>query len=108
MPASELKHGTLALIEKGTPVVVLAPGGEGFESTISNALELEARGAEVIGISDKQHPVFRHRVGIPRSNESISPILEVIPLQFLAYFMATERKNDPDYPRNLAKSVTVR
>ena len=49
MPASELKHGTLALIEKGTPVVVLAPGGEGFESTISNALELEARGAEVIG-----------------------------------------------------------
>jgi glucosamine--fructose-6-phosphate aminotransferase (isomerizing) len=87
MPASELKHGTLA---------------------ISNALELEARGAEVIGISDKEHPVFRHRVGIPPSNESISPILEVIPLQLLAYFMATERKNDPDYPRNLAKSVTVR
>ena len=108
MPASELKHGTLALIEKGTPVVVLAPGGEGFESTISNALELEARGAEVIGISDKEHPVFRHRVGIPPSNESISPILEVIPLQLLAYFMATERKNAPDYPRNLAKSVTVR
>jgi len=108
MPASELKHGTLALIEKGTPVVVIARGGEGFDSTISNAMELSARGAEVIGISDKEHPVFRYRVAIPASNESVAPILEVIPLQLLAYFMATERKNDPDYPRNLAKSVTVR
>jgi glucosamine--fructose-6-phosphate aminotransferase (isomerizing) len=108
MPASELKHGTLALIEKGTPVVVIAPGGEGFSGTISNALELQARGAEIIGISDKDHPVFRYRVAIPPSNESIAPILEVVPLQLLAYFMATERKNDPDYPRNLAKSVTVK
>ena len=108
MPASELKHGTLALIEKGTPVVVIAPGREGFNNTISNALELQARGAEVIGISDQEHPVFKYRVPIPASNESIAPILEVIPLQLLAYFMATERKNNPDYPRNLAKSVTVK
>jgi glucosamine--fructose-6-phosphate aminotransferase (isomerizing) len=107
MPASELKHGTLALIEKGTPVVVIAPGGEGFNNTISNALELQARGAEIIGITDMEHPVFKHRVAIPSSNESVAPILEVIPLQLLAYFMATERKKDPDYPRNLAKSVTV-
>jgi len=108
MPASELKHGTLALIEKGTPVVVIAPSGEGFSATISNALELDARGAEVIGISDKVHPVFKHRIAIPRSNEKVAPILEAVPLQLLAYFIATERKNDPDYPRNLAKSVTVR
>jgi len=108
MPASELKHGTLALIEKGTPVVVIAPSGEGFTSTISNALELQARGAEIIGISDNEHPVFKYRVAIPSSNESVAPILESIPLQLLAYFMATERKNDPDYPRNLAKSVTVK
>ena len=108
MPASELKHGTLALIEKGTPVVVIAPSGEGFTSTISNALELQARGAEIIGISDNEHPVFKYRVAIPASNESVAPILESIPLQLLAYFMATERKNDPDYPRNLAKSVTVK
>jgi glucosamine--fructose-6-phosphate aminotransferase (isomerizing) len=108
MPASELKHGTLALIEKGTPVVVIAPGGEGFNNTISNALELQARGAEIIGITDMEHPVFKHRVAIPSSNESVAPTLEVIPLQLLAYFMATERKNDPDYPRNLAKSVTVK
>ncbi|MGA2665396.1 MAG: SIS domain-containing protein, partial [Nitrososphaerales archaeon] len=108
MPASELKHGTLALIERGTPVVVIAPSGEGFNSTISNALELQARGAEIIAVSDAQHPVFRHLIPIPKANESIGPVLEAIPLQLLAYYMATERKNDPDYPRNLAKSVTVR
>jgi len=108
MPASELKHGTLALIEKGTPVVVIAHSGEGFVSTISNAMELQARGAEIIGISDKVHPVFKHMVMIPDAGNSMAPILEVIPLQLLAYFMATERKNDPDYPRNLAKSVTVK
>ena len=109
MPASELKHGTLALIERGTPVVVIARGDDAsFESTISSAMELQARGAEVIGITDKEHPVFRHTVVLPRTNSSIAPIIEVVPLQLLAYFMATERENDPDYPRNLAKSVTVR
>ena len=108
MPASELKHGTLALIEKGTPVVIIAHSGEGFDSTISNAMELQARGAEIIGVSDKEHPVFKHFIKIPETSDSVAPMLEVIPLQLLAYFMATERKNDPDYPRNLAKSVTVR
>jgi glutamine---fructose-6-phosphate transaminase (isomerizing) len=108
MPASELKHGTLALIEKGTPVVVIANSREAFDSTISNAMELQARGAEIIGISDKENPVFKHFIRVPETGDSIAPVLEVIPLQLLAYFMATERKNDPDYPRNLAKSVTVR
>jgi glucosamine--fructose-6-phosphate aminotransferase (isomerizing) len=108
MPASELKHGTLALIEKGTPVVVIAPGGEGFDAIISNAMELQARGAEIIGVSDRDHPVFKHRITIPSANESVGPILEVIPLQLLAYFMAVAKSTDPDYPRNLAKSVTVK
>jgi glucosamine--fructose-6-phosphate aminotransferase (isomerizing) len=108
MPASELKHGTLALIEKGTPVVVIAHSGEGFDSIISNAMELQARGAEIIGVSDKEHPVFKRFVRIPDAAGGLGPILEVIPLQLLAYFMATELLNDPDYPRNLAKSVTVR
>ncbi len=108
MPASELKHGTLALIEKGTPVVVIAPGGEGFDAIISNAMELQARGAEIIGVSDRSHPVFNHRIAIPSANESVGPILEVIPLQLLAYFMAVAKSTDPDYPRNLAKSVTVK
>jgi len=108
MPASELKHGTLALIEKGTPVVVISPNGPGYDDTISNAQELAARGAEIIGVAQKPHPVFKHTVVIPASNGSIAPVLEVIPLQLLAYSMATERENDPDYPRNLAKSVTVK
>ena len=108
MPASELKHGTLALIERGTPVVVIAPSGPGYEDTISNAQELAARGAEIIGVGQMSHPVFKHFVKIPSSNGSIAPVLEVIPLQLLAYSMATERKHDPDHPRNLAKSVTVK
>jgi len=108
MPASELKHGTLALIEKGTPVVVIAPSHEGFANTVSNAIELQARGADIIGISDRVEPVFKRCIRIPKAGESVSAILEAIPLQMLAYYMATERKNDPDYPRNLAKSVTVR
>jgi glutamine---fructose-6-phosphate transaminase (isomerizing) len=108
MPASELKHGTLALIEDGTPVVVIAPNGPGYDDTISNAQELAARGAHIIGVAQKPHPVFRHTVKIPASNSSIAPVLEVVPLQLLAYSMATERNNDPDYPRNLAKSVTVK
>jgi glutamine---fructose-6-phosphate transaminase (isomerizing) len=108
MPASELKHGTLALIEKGTPVVVIANSREAFDSTISNAMELQARGAEIIGISDKENPVFKHFIRVPEAGDSIAPMLEVIPLQLLAYFMALAKSNDPDYPRNLAKSVTVR
>jgi glucosamine--fructose-6-phosphate aminotransferase (isomerizing) len=108
MPASELKHGTLALIEKGTPVVVISPDGRGYDDIISNAQELAARGAEIIGVAQRPHPIFKHTVKIPASNSSIGPVLEVIPLQLLAYSMATERKNDPDYPRNLAKSVTVK
>jgi glucosamine--fructose-6-phosphate aminotransferase (isomerizing) len=108
MLASELKHGTLALIEKGTPVVVIAPNGQGYNDTISSAQELAARGAEIIGVAQKPHPVFKHTIKIPASNGTIAPILEVIPLQLLAYSMATERKNDPDHPRNLAKSVTVK
>ena len=108
MPASELKHGTLALIEEGTPVVVIAPEGSGYDDIISNSQELAARGAHVIGVTQKPNPVFRHTVLVPQANKSVVPILEVIPLQLLAYFMANERKTDPDYPRNLAKSVTVR
>jgi glucosamine--fructose-6-phosphate aminotransferase (isomerizing) len=108
MAASELKHGTLALIENGTPVVVINPDGETHEDTISSAQELKARGAQIIGVANSQHEVYDHLLEIPRAGGSVLPILEVIPLQFLAYWMAVERRNDPDYPRNLAKSVTVR
>jgi glucosamine--fructose-6-phosphate aminotransferase (isomerizing) len=108
MAASELKHGTLALIEEGTPVVVINPRGETHADTLSNAEELKARGARVIGISDEPSEVYTHFVKIPRAKESLMPILEAIPLQLMAYWTSVERRNDPDYPRNLAKSVTVK
>jgi len=108
MPASELKHGTLALIEKGTPVVVLNPSGESHADSLSSAEELRARGADVIGISDQKDDVYRHYIRVPKVQPKFVPIVEAIPLQLLAYHMSVARRNDPDYPRNLAKSVTVK
>ena len=108
MPASELKHGTLALIEHGTPVVVLNPSGDNHTDSLSNAEELSARGADVIGISDVKDEVYKHYIMVPKVQPKFTPIVEAIPLQLLAYHFALARKNDPDYPRNLAKSVTVK
>ena len=108
MPASELKHGTLALIEKGTPVVVLNSSGGTHADSLSNAEELRARGADVIGISDQRDEVYKHFIHVPRVQPKFTPIVEAIPLQLLAYHMSVARRNDPDYPRNLAKSVTVK
>jgi glucosamine--fructose-6-phosphate aminotransferase (isomerizing) len=108
MAASELKHGTLALVEKGTPVVVINPTGASYDSTLSNAHELKARGADLIGISDERDEVYEHFLKVPKVDPKYMPIVEAIPLQLLAYWMAVARRNDPDYPRNLAKSVTVK
>jgi glucosamine--fructose-6-phosphate aminotransferase (isomerizing) len=108
MPASELKHGTLALIEKGTPVVVINPSGDAHADSLSNSEELKARGADLIGISDVADEVYRYFVHVPKVQPKFMPVVEVVPLQLLAYHFALARKNDPDYPRNLAKSVTVK
>jgi len=108
MPASELKHGTIALIEKGTPVVIINPEGPNHPDSLSNAEELKARGADVIGVSDVEDRVYRHYLRVARVKPKFMPVLEVVPLQLLAYHMALARRNDPDYPRNLAKSVTVK
>jgi glucosamine--fructose-6-phosphate aminotransferase (isomerizing) len=108
MPASELKHGTLALIEKGTPVVVINPSGANHDESLSNAEELKARGADLIGVSDQADDVYVHHIRVPRVQPKFAPVVEVIPLQLLAYHMSVARSNDPDYPRNLAKSVTVK
>ncbi|MGD0477014.1 MAG: glutamine--fructose-6-phosphate transaminase (isomerizing) [Nitrososphaerales archaeon] len=108
MPASELKHGTLALIEKGTPVVVINPSGENHADSLSNSEELKARGADLIGVSDVADEVYRYFVPVPKVQAKFMPVVEVVPLQLLAYHFALARKNDPDYPRNLAKSVTVK
>ena len=108
MPAGELKHGTLALIDKGTPVLVICPNDNTYYDTLSNAIETKARGAYVIGLSDVDNEVFDMWIKIPRVDEIFYPLVSVVPLQLLAYYAAIGRDKDPDRPRNLAKSVTVK
>lgn len=107
--AGELKHGPLALMEKNTFVIMINPHDASFSDTVSSAHEIKARGATVIGISDRNDDVYDYWIEIPHLHqEAFYPIVEVIPLQMLAYQMALAVNADPDYPRNLAKSVTVR
>jgi glucosamine--fructose-6-phosphate aminotransferase (isomerizing) len=107
LPAGELKHGTLALIEEGTPVVVICPNDYTYNATITNATETKARGAFIIGVSDKPAKVFNHWIKIPTVEEVFYPLVAILPLQLLAYHLAVTKGLDPDKPRNLAKSVTV-
>lgn len=108
MAAGELKHGTLALISKGTPVIAICPGDFTHAETISNVMETAARGAFVIGCSDEPNTAFDELIAVPKVEEHHFPLAFSIPLQFLAYHTAVLRKNNPDRPRNLAKSVTVK
>lgn len=107
--AGELKHGPLALMDKNTIVVMINPHDKTYTDTLSNAHEIKARSAMVIGISDENSDVYDLWIKIPKlEQEFFYPIVEVLPLQFLAYYLALENNANPDYPRNLAKSVTVR
>ncbi len=108
MPAGELKHGTLALIEPGTPVITLCPDDYTYKETLSNAIEAKARGANIIAVSDKENEIYDFWVKVPHVDELLYPIVTVVPLQLLAYYMAVSLGKDPDRPRNLAKSVTVK
>lgn len=108
MPAGELKHGTLALIEPGTPVLVVCPGDYTFAETLSNAIEAKSRGAYIIGVSDRESDVYDSWIRIPEVDELLYPMVAVVPLHLLAYYLAISRGYDPDKPRNLAKSVTVK
>ncbi len=108
MAGGELKHGTLALIEEGTPVVILNPEDHTYDEMLSNASEMKARGAKIIGVSNTPNGIYDEFIHIPKMNELLYPLVEVIPLQLLAYHMAVLRQRNPDYPRNLAKSVTVK
>jgi len=108
MPAGELKHGTLALVEPGTPVIAVCPDDYTYDEMISNVLETKARGAFVIGVSDKSNPAFDEWIKIPKVEEIFYPLVSIVPLQLLAYYSAIARNLDPDKPRNLAKSVTVK
>ena len=108
MAAGELKHGTLALIDSKTPVVVLNPEDNTYYETLSNALEMKARGAKIIGVSNLINEVYDDFILLPKIEDSLYPIIEVMPLQILAYHIAINRGADVDRPRNLAKSVTVK
>ena len=105
----ELKHGPIALIEAGTPVVAIMPAAGSLlaEKMESNIQEVKARGAVVIAIADSPLAAANHLVRIPTTHEFLQPVLSVVPLQVIAYEMAIARGNDVDQPRNLAKSVTV-
>ena len=108
MAAGELKHGTLALIEEGTPVVAICPTDYTYADIVSNVSEARVRGATVIGISNTNQLVFDEWIKIPEVEMVFYPLVTVIPLQLLAYHSAIVRGFDPDKPRNLAKSVTVK
>jgi len=103
----ELKHGPIALISKGTPVIVLVENNEYRKEILSNALEVKARGGYIIGVSPVKEPVFDFWIRVPDTGDTYS-IVNIIPIQILAYQLAVLRKNNPDMPRNLAKSVTVK
>ena len=103
----ELKHGPIALITKGTPVIALVANDEYKKEIISNATEVKSRGGYIIGVAPENHEVFDFWIRVPDVGFA-SPIVNIIPIQILAYQLALLRENDPDKPRNLAKSVTVK
>ena len=110
-PAGEMKHGPLALIEEGLPVIVIAPKDRYFEKTLSNMQEVIARGGKILFITDNKKDLIneniRSGIRVPALDNLLSPLLLTIPLQLLAYHVALLKNCDIDKPRNLAKSVTV-
>ncbi|HYA86908.1 MAG TPA: glutamine--fructose-6-phosphate transaminase (isomerizing) [Nitrospirota bacterium] len=109
-PAGEMKHGPIALIENGLPVVVLAPSNDLFEKMFSNIEEVKARGGRVIAVTDAPEALRNKAddiIEVPATHPLFTPFVNVIPLQLLAYHIGVLRNCDVDQPRNLAKSVTV-
>ena len=106
----ELKHGPLALMDKSTFVILINPDDDtsSYADNISNASEIKSRGAKIIGISNKNDPIYDYWISLPDVPKIFYSLIETIPFQLMAYYLAIERGNDPDYPRNLAKCVTVK
>jgi glucosamine--fructose-6-phosphate aminotransferase (isomerizing) len=109
--AGEMKHGPIALIDEAMPVVVVVPRDSHYEKTLSNVEEVRAREGQVIAVATEgDHEIERvaqHVVWIPKVDETVTPLLTVLPLQLLAYYIADLKGTDVDQPRNLAKTVTV-
>ena len=113
IPGGELKHGPLALMDSNVFVIVVNPNDSTYSDMLTSAREIKARGAKIIGISDVPSEVYDFWVEIPVSDKretdiAAYPISEIILIQLLSYYAAIEKDTDPDYPRNLAKSVTVK
>jgi glucosamine--fructose-6-phosphate aminotransferase (isomerizing) len=110
-PAAEMKHGPIALIDQNMPVVVLALAGRRYDKILGNVEEVKARGGIVIAVACEGDNMITEKadetIYIPKTSEALSPVLAVIPLQLLAYYIALKRGCHVDQPRNLAKSVTV-
>ena len=110
-PAAEMNHGPIALIDENMPVVFVAPHDSVFDKIVSNIQEVKARGGKVIAITSQKEDVLEnlidYEIRIPQTEDMLYPILSVIPLQLLAYYIAVKRGLNVDQPRNLAKSVTV-
>jgi glucosamine--fructose-6-phosphate aminotransferase (isomerizing) len=110
-PAAEMKHGPIALIDENMPVVVIATKDKSYEKIISNIQEVKARKGKVIAVvsngDSKIQALADHILEIPITEDILTPILAVIPLQLLSYYIAVLRGCNVDQPRNLAKSVTV-
>lgn len=106
--AGEIKHGPLALVETNTIVIVINPCDDTFTNTLNSVYEMKSRGAKIIGISNQNNDNYDYFIRLPTIDELMYPILEIIPLQILSYYLALKKDANPDYPRNLAKSVTVR
>lgn len=105
--AGELKHGVIALIEAGTPCLIFAPNDETLADMLSSAMELKSRGGYIIGVAPQHDPVFDVHLRVGDAGDA-SPIVNALPAQLLGYHLARLRGYDPDKPRNLAKSVTVK
>ena len=110
-PAAEMKHGPIALVDEFMPVVIIALEGPSYEKIMSNAEEIRARKGRIIAVVSEGDTRFRNIaedcIEIPKTEDLLSPLLSVIPLQLFAYHIAVLRGCDVDRPRNLAKSVTV-
>jgi glucosamine--fructose-6-phosphate aminotransferase (isomerizing) len=110
-PAGEMKHGPIALLQEGFPVVAVVPGGPSRDKLISNLMEVRARGAAVLAVTDADawalEEVADLLLTVPQVHPLLQPVVTVVPLQLLAYHVAVELGLDVDQPRNLAKSVTV-
>jgi glutamine---fructose-6-phosphate transaminase (isomerizing) len=108
IPGGELKHGPLALIDRSSFVIMINPQDETYEDTFAWTHEVKSRGAKIIGLSNKACDLYDYWVPLPTVSAPLYPLVEIVPLQLLAYHLALERNADPDFPRNLAKSVTVK